>query len=56
MGLQRESFQRSALDKYKSHRRSFHLYRAAARLWAAGVQWGLAFEIMSEAFDAVIAE
>ena len=54
IGMQPDSFKRQVLDRYKSKRRSFHLYAAASRLWALGVEWNTARTIVSVAFDAVI--
>ena len=48
--------QKSVLDKYKSRRKAHHLYSAAARLWANGVEWSRALQIVSEAFDAIVHE
>lgn len=54
--LERDTFKKEALDKYKSRRRSFHLYQAAARLWSFGVDWERALGTVKEAFDAVIVD
>ena len=53
--MQADSFKKGVLDRYKAKRRSHHLYEAASRLWALGVAWPTALEIVSDAFDAVIA-
>lgn len=54
--LQAEGLNKEVLDKYKVKRRSHHLYVAAARLWAAGMPFSQAFNIVKDAFAAVIAE
>lgn len=56
LAMQAEGLKKDHLDKYKSKRRSHHMYRAASRLWAAGLPWEQAFTIVKESFDAVIAD
>jgi hypothetical protein len=46
----------SQLDKYKSKRKTFHIHRAAARIWARGVPWSDALNMVTEAFDATTFE
>ena len=50
--LQPERIKRSTLDSYKARRRSKYEYEAAAQLWAEGVGWARALEIVRSAFDA----
>ena len=54
--MQAETLNKKVLDRYRGQRRTYHLYRAAARLWAAGMEWSVALGTVQEAFDAVIAE
>ncbi|CAK9071441.1 unnamed protein product [Durusdinium trenchii] len=54
--LRRERLPKPQLDTYRSKRRSFYMFQAAARLWAEGVSWPKALEIITEAFDATTHE
>ena len=54
--MQKDSLRKEVLSKYKSRRRTYHIYRAAARLWGSGVPWTEALSVINEAFDACIAE
>ena len=54
--LRRERVQRECLDTYKAKRRNFHICRAAAKLWAAGIPWERAHSIVREAFVAATHE
>lgn len=50
--MRREQLKRDHLDKYKVKNRSYHMYAAAARIWAQGVDWSVALAIVSDAFQA----
>jgi len=52
LSLKRELLEGSYLAKYKVRNRSYHIYRAAARLWTAGLAWKTALDIVTESFDA----
>ena len=52
--MQADQIKGEALDKYRSARKTFHLHRAAARLWAKGISMNDVMEIVGEAFDEVI--
>lgn len=56
LALQTERLPPIVLDKYRAKRRSFHIYRAAARLWGQGVDFQKALGIVSEAFHAATHE
>lgn len=47
---------RKPLECYKARRKAFHIYKAAARLWSAGMNWQQSLEIVSDAFNAAVAE
>ena len=51
-----ERLSRKVLDCYRVKRKTYHLMRAAAKLWAEGVPWANAYGIVSEAFNACLAE
>ncbi|CAK9102132.1 unnamed protein product, partial [Durusdinium trenchii] len=40
------------LDRYRTSRRQVHIYKAAAKLWAAGMDFSDALSVVQEAFDA----
>lgn len=44
------------LDRYRTSRRQVHIYKAAAKLWAAGMDFSDALSVVQEAFDAVTYE
>ena len=46
-----ERLERSLLDRYKCRRRQHHINKAAAQLWAQGVEFQRALKIVQEAFD-----
>ena len=54
--LQRELLGKQHLGKYKSKRRSYHIHKAAAKVWARGVPWVDALDMVQEAFDATTFE
>ena len=51
--MQAEQLTGSVLDRYKVKRRKHHEYQAAARLWAKGLSWTDASQIVGDAFEAV---
>ncbi|CAJ1449087.1 unnamed protein product [Effrenium voratum] len=51
-----QNLKKQALGKYRASNRSHHIHVAAARLWAEGVQWQRAIDIVTEAFDAATYE
>ena len=52
--MQAEQLTGSVLDRYKVKRRKHHEYQAAARLWAKGLSWTDASQIVGDAFEAVL--
>ena len=56
LNLQTERASKAALDRYRVKRKRFHIFRAAAKLWAAGVNWEKALGVVTEAFDAATVE
>ena len=48
--------ERRALDCYRARRKTKHMYDAAAKLWAEGVEWERGLAIVQEAFDASLVE
>ena len=50
--MRRELPGRSELDRYRSKKRQYHIYRAAAKLWCKGVPLQDALKIITEAFEA----
>lgn len=54
--LQADSLEKKVLAKYRVANRSHHVYRAAARLWACGVDMPTALSVINEAFDACVQE
>lgn len=51
-----ERIQRMNLMRFKTARRKHHMFNAAAKLWCEGVPWAKAMEIVTEAFDACVAD
>ena len=56
MSLHYEAVQKKHLDQYKAFRRQRYISKAASQLWAEGVAWTKALEIVSSAFEAVTCE
>lgn len=54
LDLHTERVSKRTLDAYKVKRKTVHIFRAAARLWAAGVAFDRALEIATAAFDAAV--
>lgn len=54
--MKRELLEGSYLAKYKVANKAHHIYRAASRLWAAGMRFETALQIVREAFDAATFE
>ena len=54
--LRAERLSKGCLDTYKAKRRDFYIYKAAAKLWAAGISWEQALGTITEAFDATTHE
>lgn len=54
--FQYQRVERKYLDKYKVRRKQVYIYQAASRLWAEGVQWSRALDVVTSAFDAVMYE
>lgn len=54
--LEAERLPKRALDRYKVARKATHVYKAAAKLWAEGLQWSRALAIVQEAFDEIATE
>lgn len=52
--MQAEQLTGSVLDRYKVKRRKHFEYQAAARLWAKGLSWTDASQIVGDAFEAVL--
>lgn len=50
--LRTERPDKKALDRYKAKSATRHKLKAAAKLWAAGLPWEKAVEVVHEAFDA----
>lgn len=51
-----ERVQRMNLVRYKTARRKYYMFDAAAKLWAEGIPWAKAMEIVTEAFGACVAD
>ena len=51
--LVRDKLPQKLLVKYKTRRRQQKIYEASAKLWAEGLQWSKALEIVQQAFDSV---
>lgn len=56
LSLRAERLDKVVLDKYRVKRKSYHIQRAVAKLWTEGVEFNTAWDIVTEAFDAAIAE
>ena len=54
--LRKERLNKGCLETYKAKRRDFHIYKAASKLWAAGISWEKALTTITEAFDATTHE
>jgi hypothetical protein len=54
--LRREQLPKQILDKHRGKRKTYHLYATAAKLWANGMDWSTALDIVSNAFDAVLTD
>lgn len=50
--MRRERLQGPQMSRYKAHNRQRYIYQAAAKLWAQGIPWDKALNIISEAFNA----
>ena len=50
--LKTERLDKKVLDKYKAKTATRHMMKAAAKLWAAGLPWEKALEVVHEAFEA----
>lgn len=50
--VRHEPLSRKHLNRYVSQTRDVHIYRAAAKLWGAGVNWTEALSIATDAFEA----
>lgn len=56
MRMKSERLKREHADKYRAKRLVHHKYTGAARLWARGLGWDAALQIVSEAFDEALHE
>jgi hypothetical protein len=52
--MQHERLKPSTLLKFKSQNKNHHVHKACAKLWAQGVPWQNAKQIVSEAFEGAL--
>lgn len=51
-----ERVQKASLIKYKAQNMEFHINQASAKLWAKGLDWRTAREIVTQAFEGTVTE
>ena len=51
-----EKLKPATLMKFKAQNKKFHIHRACAQLWAKGVPWQTATQIVKDAFEGSIIE
>ena len=54
MTMSHERLSPKVLLKFKAQNKNHHMHKACAKLWAQGVPWAKAKEIVSEAFEATL--
>ncbi len=52
----RDQLSKQQLSKYKAKRKDYHAHKAAAQIWARGVPWVDAIQMVESAFNAVTFE
>ena len=56
IGMRYERVSKASLIKYKAQNSEFHINQASAKLWAKGLDWRTAREIVTQAFEGTFTE